>query len=410
MSRGLLVAALTALLLWGGRDYRPTPTELTLAPYRFDLVSWEIANIFDKGYRQLSALLPWNAPPPRAERIALTQEFFRLSEERRRLESELIAAGPTSQPAAGLRRRIAEIRRRQNDLRPIAEQTVESEISAILKSEGLQSPIGIILPPVDTVFTPSPALLVTSPRDRIFRLDNTLLRHDLTLDAREFLEQQTQQQRNLSAIVVNTGGIGSYPSVTSPDAGMHYAITTAAHEWLHNWFFFRPLGRNFWSSPEMTALNETAATLGGWEIGDRAYTALTGIPVNRQPPTPPTPPATPTTPATPTPAAFDFNNYMRQTRQHTEQLLTNNQIPQAETYMESRRQELLQRGYRIRKINQAYFAFYGSYATNPASDSPLETQLRNLRNQSQTLAQFLRTISQFATYNEFINYLQTKNH
>ena len=401
MSRALLIAALTALLLWGGRDYRPTPAELTLAPYRFDLVSWEIANLFDKGYRQLSALLPWNAPPPRAESIALTQEFFRLSEERRRLESELIAAGPTSQPAAGLRRRIAEIQQRQNRLRPIAEQTVESEISAILKSEGLQSPIGIILPPVDTVFTPSPALLVTSPRDRIFRLDNTLLRHDLTLDAREFIEQQTQQQRNLSAIVVNTGGIGSYPSVTSPDAGMHYAITTAAHEWLHNWFFFRPLGRNFWSSPEMTALNETAATLGGWEIGDRAYTALTGIPVNRQPPTPP---------ATPSPQTFDFNNYMRQTRQQAEQLLTNNQIPQAETYMESRRQELLQQGYRIRKINQAYFAFYGSYATNPASDSPLETQLRNLRHQSQTLAQFLRTISQFATYNEFLNYLQTENH
>ena len=399
MSRALLIAALTALLLWGGRDYRPTPADLTLAPYRFDLVSWEIANIFDKGYRQLSALLPWNAPPPREERIALTQEFFRLSEERRRLESELIAAGPTSPPAAGLRRRIAEIRQRQNDLRPIAEQTVESEISAVLASEGLQSPIGIILPPMDTVFTPSPALLVTSPRDRIFRLDNTLLRHDLTLDAREFLEQQTQQQRNLSAIVVSTGGIGSYPSVTSPDAGMHYAITTAAHEWLHNWFFFRPLGRNFWSSPEMTALNETAATLGGWEIGDRAYTALTGIAVNRQPPTPP---------ATPTPAAFDFNNYMRQTRQQAEQLLTANQIPQAEAYMESRRQELIQHGYRIRKINQAYFAFYGSYATSPASDSPIETQLRNLRNQSQTLAQFLRTISQFATYNEFLNYLQTE--
>ena len=404
MSRALLIAALTALLLWGGRDYRPTPAELTLAPYRFDLVSWEIGNIFDKGYRQLSALLPWNAPPPREERIALTQEFFRLSEERRRLESELIAAAPTSQPAAGLRRRIAEIQQRQNRLRPIAEQTVESEISAVLKSEGLQSPIGIILPPVDTVFTPSPALLVTSPRNRIFRLDNTLLRHDLTLDAREFIESQTQRQRNLSAIVVNTGGIGSYPSVTSPDAGMHYAITTAAHEWLHNWFFFRPLGRNFWSSPEMTALNETAATLGGWEIGDRAYTALTGIPVNRQPP------ATPATPATPPPQTFDFNNYMRQTRQQAEQLLTNNQIPQAETYMESRRQELLQQGYRIRKINQAYFAFYGSYATNPAADSPLETQLRNLRHQSQTLAQFLRTISQFATYNEFINYLQTKNH
>lgn len=394
----MLIAGLIALLLWGGRDYRPTVSELTIAPYRFGLVSWEIGNLPDKWQHRLSALLPWNAPPPRAERIALTEEFFRLSEEQRRLESELIAVGASSTSTAGFRRRIAEIRQRQNELRPIVEETVESEISAVLTAEGMESAIGVLLPPVDTVFSPSPALLVTSPRDRIFRLDNTLLRHGITLDDREFLERQTRQQRNLSAIVVSTGGIGSYPSVVSPDAGMHYAITTAAHEWLHNWFFFRPLGRNFWSSPEMTTLNETAATLGGWEIGDRAYTALTGIAVNRPPPNPP---------ATPTPGAFDFNAYMRQTRQHAERLLAANQIHQAEAYMESRRQELLPHGYRIRKINQAYFAFYGSYATSPASDSPIETQLRALRNRSPTLGHFLHTIAQFATYNEFLDYIQS---
>ena len=397
-ARALLLTAIAALLLWAGQDYRPTPTDLALAPHRFNLITWEIGNLFDKWYRQLTTQLPWNAPPTRPESIALTEEFFQLSQELVQLQNRLIAPNPASPPDAdALRQRQTQIRQRQNDLRPIAEATIESEITAVLKSEGLQSPLGIILPPVDTVFSPSPALLVTSPRDRIHRQDNILLNHGITPTDRESLEQQTLQQRNLSAIVVNTGGIGSYPSVVSPNAGMHYAITTAAHEWLHNWFFFRPLGRNFWRSPEMTTLNETAATLAGWEIGDRAYTALTGIPINRQPPPPP---------ATPSPNAFNFNAEMRQTRQQAERLLAQGQIPQAEAYMESRRQQLLERGYPIRKINQAHFAFYGSYATSPASASPLETQLRTLRQQSPTLAHFLKTISQFATYPQFQKYIE----
>ena len=368
-----------------------------------------------------------------------------MSQELRQLENQLIAANPPNANAS--RQRINQIQQRLTQIRPIAEETIESQITAVLKNEGLQSPLGIILPPVDTALTPSPALLVTSPRHRIHRQDNILLRHGIPHNDREYIEQQTLNHRNLAAIIVNTGGIGTYPSVVSPDAGMHYAITTAAHEWLHNWFFFRPLGRNFWRSPEMTTLNETAATLAGWEIGDQAYTALTGIPINRPQPTTPAN-STPSQPqpnpdpesnsnpdpkaqaesnpnaqaeaesdpqpqphadsesAPPTPGPFDFNAEMRQTRQRAEQLLAANQIPQAEAYMESRRQQLLTQGYPIRKINQAYFAFYGSYATSPASTSPIETQLRNLRQTSPTLSHFLNTIAQFATYQQFLNHIQ----
>ena len=96
---------------------------------------------------------------------------------------------------------------------------------------------------------------------------------------------------------------------------------------------------------------------------------------------------------------------MRETRQHTEDLLEQGQVADAESYMEERRQELLERGYRIRKINQAYFAFYGSYATSAASVSPIEGQLRDLRKRSETLGDFLRTVSQFGTYEEFLGYL-----
>ena len=394
--RGLAAAVLAALLLWAGRDYRPTELELAVAPYRFDLLRWEAGNIFDKWYHKLVALFPWNPPLPREERIALAEEFFRLGEEENRLEGELLTVGETS-PQAGIRRRIAEIHQQQNRIRPAVEQLVESEISAVLAGEGFVSRIGVILPPVDTVLDRSPALLVTSPRDRIFRLENTLLRHGISHGERDFLEERTLRGRNLSAIVVNTGGVGTYPSVVSSGSSMHHALTTVAHEWLHNWFFFRPLGQHFWDSPEMITLNETAATLGGWEIGDRAYAAMTGIVFDRQPPPPPGPAP---------PGAFDFNAEMRETRRHAEELLAGGRILEAEFYMEGRRLELLERGYRIRKINQAFFAFYGSYATSAASVSPVEGQLRELRQRSETLGEFLKTVARFSTYQEFLAYLE----
>ena len=400
--RGLLAVMLSALLLWAGRDYRPTETEVAVASYRFNLLAWEAGNVFDKWYHELVTLLPWNSPLPREERIALAEEFFRIGEEERRLEGEMLTVGDASQEAESIRQRLAEIHERQGSIRPIVEQTVEREISDVLAAEGFSSRIGAILPPVDTALIPAPALLVTSPRDRIFRLENTLLRHGIRPDERESLERQTLEERNLSAIVVNIGGVGTFPSVVSSGSSLHHALTTVAHEWLHNWFFFQPLGQHFWDSPDMTTLNETAATLGGWEIGDRAYEAMTGIKFERKPPAL----LSESRRATERdPNAFDFGAEMRETRRHTEELLAQDRIADAESYMEERRLELLERGYRIRKINQAYFAFYGSYATSAASISPIEGQLRDLRERSESMGEFLRTVAQFATYQEFLEYL-----
>ena len=395
--QGLAACSLVALLLWSGKDYRPTEAETAIAAYRFNLLAWEAGNVFDKWYYELAAVLPWNSLPPREQRIDSAGEFFELGEEERRLESELLSISESSPRAAEIRDRLAEIHDLQGSIRPLVEQTIEREISDVLRDKGFGSRIGAILPPVDTVLGHSPALLVTSPRDRIFRLDNTLLRHGVRPDERTALEEVTLRERNLSAIVVNTGGVGTFPTVVSADGTLHFALNTVAHEWLHNWFFFQPLGQHFWDSSEMTTLNETAATLGGWEIGDLAYEAMTGIVYERKPPGPP---------AERDPVAFDFNAEMRETRQTAENLLAEGRIEEAEDYMEERRRELLDRGYRIRKINQAYFAFYGSYATSAASDSPIEGQLRELRARSGSIGDFLRTVAQFSSYQEFLDYIE----
>jgi hypothetical protein len=67
--------------------------------------------------------------------------------------------------------------------------------------------------------------------------------------------------------------------------------------------------------------------------------------------------------------------------------------------MERRRQELVAAGYQVRKLNQAYFAFYGSYTEGPAasSTSPIPDQVRRLRQQSGSPGEFLRRAATIRT-------------
>jgi hypothetical protein len=71
-------------------------------------------------------------------------------------------------------------------------------------------------------------------------------------------------------------------------------------------------------------------------------------------------------------------------------------LDQAEAYMEARRLRFVANGYILRKLNQAYFAFYGAYAETPggaAGEDPTGAAVRRLRAQSGSLAEFLTRIS-----------------
>src|SRR6266542_7101105 len=57
---------------------------------------------------------------------------------------------------------------------------------------------------------------------------------------------------------------------------------------------------------------------------------------------------------------FDFRAEMHETRVETDALLAEGKIQEAEAYMEARRNVFLKQGYLLRKLNQAYFAFYGA--------------------------------------------------
>ena len=389
-TRRLFVFSVIAFVLIGavqGSDSF-SPTDAAIAPHKYSLLRWEVDNFTDKWVRKFQDLLPWNAEASREIRIERAQEFFDLSAEINEAERR-----PES---AESNRRISELQKRRIDMQPDVEETIESEISSILAEEGFSSRIGVIFPPVDTVFTESPAVLITSSRERIDQISSTLLKPGISGETRGKLEDLIFLEDGVSALIVSTGGVATYPSVVTASGNLRDVLAITAHEWLHHWFFFQPLGQHFWDSADMTTLNETAASIGGEIIGDRAFTAMTGEIVTRVPYREPT-----------DPGAFDYNLAMRETRLTTETLLAEGKIEEAEAYMEERRKFIADKGIFIRKINQAFFAFYGSYAASAASVSPIGGQLDELRDQSRTLGEFLKIVGEFDQVEDLVDYLGT---
>jgi len=102
------------------------------------------------------------------------------------------------------------------------------------------------------------------------------------------------------------------------------------------------------------------------------------------------------------PPAFDFRAEMRATRVRVDELLAQGKVREAEIYMEWRRRVFVEHGYEIRKLNQAYFAFYGAYADEPgaAGEDPIGPAVRRLREQSADLRAFVERVSRVTTLAE----------
>ena len=67
--------------------------------------------------------------------------------------------------------------------------------------------------------------------------------------------------------MTNIGGLGAYPTIVIDQAPLEWILSTVAHEWVHNYLSFFPLGFNYGTSGENTILNETVADIVGEEIG-----------------------------------------------------------------------------------------------------------------------------------------------
>lgn len=398
----LLVGALAIayLLLGAGAPSADTLARYAMhaatAGWEFDLLGWEADALFQKA--AAVARSPIAGMDDEAQSNAVrayigrAQTIAALEAEVTALMAQSSDAGETSSSLEGeraaLEAEIAELRTVQDEQRPIAEAAIEHQITTVLQEMGIGL-AGRIMPPVLFSFTESPKKLVISPRSRIITQDAMILNPGMPLEAVEASEETLEAENgSVSVYITPTGGMGAFPTMVVEDASLSWILSTVAHEWVHTYLAFFPLGFNYGIDQENTTINETVADIVGDEAGLRAleryYPEL--VPVESAD-------AADQTYVAP---AFDYRAQMAETRQVVDKLLYFGRADDAEHYMEVRRRLFVDNGYNLRKLNQAYFAFHGSYGTSAAADvstpDALGPRVQLLRDLTGDAVTFLRTI------------------
>jgi hypothetical protein len=369
----------------------------------FDYVGWTMGALRIKLFE--SALSTGNYLPTEIRRRLVT-EYLQWVGDIRQIEMQIALTytdpGITDPKTASihLRERLDELQSYRKTLAPTAEAILQSQISYVASQVDLTL-AGQAVPPVLYHATPLPLALIVSPRNLIRQDEDISLIPDLTVDTRTDLEQHVDETLDVSSLVVEIGGVGTYPTMVEQTNSLDWLCEVISHEWVHNYLTLRPLGINYMTSPELRIMNETAASIAGKEMGrlvlEEFYPELLPpLPSHGQE-------SQPTEPTKP--PAFDFRHEMHITRVQVDKLLEEGKISEAEGYMEMRRKIFWENGYGIRKLNQAYFAFYGAYADEPggaagAIEDPVGSAVRDLRARSPSLAAFINRISWMVSFEQ----------
>jgi hypothetical protein len=356
-------------------------------PYQFDMAGWELGAITG----EIGEVFRGGGETDNATAEILT--YFTNAAQIRNLEASLnaVKAGETAGDADQLQSQIDELRQKNANRSEATEKALETLARQTLAEQGIYNPADSYLkikagfPPVKIHLGNPPHLLIVSPRDRIENIKEVKLLPEMSLEDMEKIEGEVDKL-GVSSIVEGLGGLSTYPSYINDNFGLKFALETVAHEWTHQYLAFTPLGIRYVLDElgirqdyDIATINETVADMVGKEIGDIIYNKYFPQLAGSGPP------------ATATPA-FDFNKTMRETRQKVDNYLARREIEQAEAYMEQQRQYLAANGYYIRKLNQAYFAFHGTYADSPTSISPIGAELKQLREKSDSLKDFLDSV------------------
>ena len=285
---------------------------------------------------------------------------------------------------------------------PVAETLLQNQIADVAVQMDL-SFLGQTIPPLLFHATPLPQSLIVSPREVIRQDASISLQTNLSLDEIMRLENGIADGLNVSSLVEDVGGVGTYPTMVQQSSDINWLCEVIAHEWIHNYLQVRPLGWNYDTSPELRTMNETTASLAGKEIAlevlRRHYPA--SLPPPESPPSDIPENISPT--EEPDIPEFDFREEMHATRIQVDDLLSQGKIDEAESFMEEQRKSFWENGYQIRKLNQAYFAFHGAYADTPggaAGSDPVGPAVRELRARSSNLAEFVKQISSMTSFEQ----------
>ncbi|OGO49536.1 MAG: hypothetical protein A2Z30_05580 [Chloroflexi bacterium RBG_16_64_43] len=393
-----VLAVLAGGATWFPRSI-PDRAAFLVAGSQFDFSRWTLKAV---GLKFSQAALASQDYLPAAARTQLVEEYITLEGDAERLQEsvrDIFADPAVAEPltaSVAQREDLSRVMARQTALRSHAEAILEEQVASLIAEEGFALG-GQVLPPVSFHFSAIPLALILSPRDVIRQEASIQMDPDLTLELQIALEQKVEPRLGRSALVVPLGGIGTYPTMIQETTSLNWIADTIAHEWTHNYLSFRPLGANYDLTPEARTMNETVASIVGREIGARVIARFYP---DRVPPPPP-PAAAPGIIPAPAPV-FDFRAAMRETRVTVDRMLQEGQVTQAESYMEDRRRMFVEHGYTIRRLNQAYFAFYGAYADQPGErgEDPVGPAVEQMRATSSSLGGFLRSMAGMTSYAE----------
>ena len=361
-----LAVAVAAVLLW---------TALLALRFegrgdRYDYLRWELASLPNKWLGAVGA--PLRDDPPADEAIA---RYFALADR----------AGHDAARLEGA-----------------VEAAIEGRIDAVLRQLGVRGRLplpGSVFPPIDIELALPPWVLVVSPRERIERTGEELLAPGVTLEQAVGLERAREaDDGSISALVIRTGGVALYPAVVDARRSYPRTVATAAHEWVHHYLAFYPLGLSYFGSPEARTINETVADIAGDEIGALVIERF-GDPTvgdGRE------------GGALSDGSAAEAAERRRARRDETlrelhlavDDLLAGGRIAEAERLMERTRAELAAEGIVIRRINQAYFAWFGTYAARGDAIHPVGEELRALRARMGSLAVFLSEVREVTSHRQ----------
>lgn len=387
---GLLLLATAAasafILLRGGGP--SDPISKAAAPFTYDLTGWEVRHLLNRWLYKIGHL--FDDGPSVEEENETLQRYFALAADVVSLEREIAEDG-----AQSLQSILEDKRTEQQQLENEVEAILEKRVSSVIEDEGLTtslplfSSVRFVFPPLDFEFDQPPRVLVISPRERISHDRAILLRRGLTWEQVAALEEETAAT-GVSSLVVNISGIATYPSTVPEHASYENVLETVAHEWLHQYLFFHPLGSHYFDNDTLRTLNETVANIGGREIADLVQQRF------------PLPQSSFVAAADGTgeKPSIDFRAEMHELRLEVDRLLSERKITEAEALMERKREFLAENGFYIRKINQAYFAFHGLYADTPASSSPIGPKMLALRRLNPSLGDFIQSVADITSEEE----------
>jgi hypothetical protein len=370
------------------------------AGHHFDFVDWESQALLGELQRRWH---PPSVPDSAKAQQALVLTFLNQAEHLAGLQSELKKSYATrssvSPQTSALAEEAGQLRAAQSDIQSQVELILARQVEAILHDEGFTI-AGTVFPPVAFRFVDPPTALILSPRDRIQNQYFVGLAPGLDYDQRAEIEAALDRRGDVSSYVTDIGGLGSYPTMVINYASLPYLVDTIAHEWTHNYFFTFPtnLAWAYQSDPKLMTINETTASFAGGEISRKVIARFYPNWLDQLPPVDRAGLAVPPKPS-------EFYLAMRRIRQEVDHLLADGQIEEAEAFMEAERLKLVEKGYALRKLNQAYFAFHGSYALSPGSIDPTGAQLRQLRAASPSLKSFLDRVGWLNSYADYTAWL-----